>query len=166
MNQGRPYPHTRSGSLFWRGILVEDGSELVETALVLPVFLLLLFGFINFAMILFGWCNMMYAAQAASRYISVHDPNGSYGTPDSQTMTAVTNIIKPFLFSYPANTNTVSATVGWASNTRSTYVPVAVVSISITYRITLPGYTLNAFKISTLAQDFVLTPQQPVPNAW
>jgi len=61
----------RAGSLL--GIAADDqGGTLIEMAVVLPTFFMLLFGFFGFVVAFFGLMNANYAVNTAVRYASVH----------------------------------------------------------------------------------------------
>jgi Flp pilus assembly protein TadG len=55
----------------------ESGANLIEMAVVLPTFFLLLFGFMNIAIALFAYCDASYAANVAARYASLHSLTSS-----------------------------------------------------------------------------------------
>jgi Flp pilus assembly protein TadG len=55
------------------GIVADDhGGTLIEMAVVLPSFFMLLFGFFGFVVAFFGLMNANYAVNTAVRYASVH----------------------------------------------------------------------------------------------
>jgi Flp pilus assembly protein TadG len=82
----------------------ESGSTLIELAIALPVAMLMTFGFIYFALLIFGICNNAFASRAATRYASIHSNTSSAPT----TQAALNAIVDRFATSYPANTCTVT----------------------------------------------------------
>lgn len=90
-----------------RDVGAEDrGNALLEVALVLPVFLTLVFGFIYFAMVLFQFGNITFASRAAMRYACLH----SSANAQPATTASVTAIVAPMIFAYPPNTATTTVT--------------------------------------------------------
>jgi Flp pilus assembly protein TadG len=81
-------PRTRRP--FRRG---EEGASLVEFALVLPLFALLLFGMIDFGIIFGGYMQMRSGVQAATRSASLGEnttaPGTCIGGPDPNTANLV-----------------------------------------------------------------------------
>ncbi len=75
----------------------ESGSTLVELALVLPVFLLTLFGFFASVIALCGYCNASYACRAGVRYASLHSAT-SLAPASAATVQA---IVAPYLWADP-----------------------------------------------------------------
>ena len=53
----------------------QRGSAAVELGFILPVFLSMLFGIINIAMILWTLASLHYAAETAARYAAICSPN-------------------------------------------------------------------------------------------
>jgi hypothetical protein len=97
----------------------ESGATLIEMAVVLPTFFLLLFGFFNIAIALFGYCDASYAANVAARYASLHSLTSS----SPATVASVKAVITASLYipgggtptlivSYSANGNIVGQPVG------------------------------------------------------
>jgi Flp pilus assembly protein TadG len=55
----------------------EDGQSLVEFALVLPIFLLVLFAIVDFGMAFHAWITVTNSAREGARIGSVHAPSAS-----------------------------------------------------------------------------------------
>ena len=72
-----------------RRLSSERGGTIVEMAIVLPVFLIMLVGIMQCSILLFNYCNAVYSVRAASRYASLH--SGSSGNP--ATAAAVNSIV-------------------------------------------------------------------------
>lgn len=126
----------------------ESGSGLLEFALVLPVFFLLVFGFIDFALVMANVCNATFATRSALRYTSLHSQT-SYvpAKPDD-----VTNIVTPFLLPYPRSTS--KTTLSYSKG--NTVGSLATIEVDLTYRLILPGLTMDAFTIRTQASGAVV----------
>ena len=127
----------------------EPGQSLIELALVLPVFLLLVFGFISFVMVIYGLSNATYASRLLIRYACVHSST-SYKPISSSDVTA---IVAPYMNNFPSNTYTI--TPSWSTGS-PTLGGNATVSIAITYHITLPGFTLSPLTVQTSASGSVV----------
>jgi Flp pilus assembly protein TadG len=116
--QGAAEDSTLRQKLF-RGRRREEGSTLVEVAIVLPTFFLLLFGFFNIMFVLFGFCDANYAANVAARYASLHSSTSA----NPATVASVKAVIQANLYipggatptlivNYSGNGNTVGQPVG------------------------------------------------------
>jgi len=116
-------------------------------AVVLPTFLLLLLGFMQFAIVLFDYENATFACETAARYASLHSSTSlSPGTTAS-----VTSIVQTYLWA-PANSSTIRVT--WSpSNTIGSTVNV---SVNATYQISIPFTSLTTAKINTSAQRTIM----------
>lgn len=68
----------------------EEGQELVEYALVLPLVLLILFGIIEMAVIVFSYDTLVNAAREGARYGAIH-PNDEAGI-EAATRALVTGL--------------------------------------------------------------------------
>ncbi len=118
-------------------------------ALVMPIFLTLSFGFINFALISFGMCNVTFATHTAMRYATLHSAN-SY---NPATSTAITNLVRPYIFQYPSNTQ--STTVSYSSGGNVVGQTVTVTS-TIIYTIRLPGYTYTPLNLKVVESGIII----------
>ena len=58
--------------IFWKKYKAEDGQELVEFALILPLLLLLLFGLIEFGLVVFSYNTLANTGREVARYGSIH----------------------------------------------------------------------------------------------
>jgi len=83
-----------------------DGSMLVETALVLPLFCTLMFGTTLYGMGLISYCSGNYAANVGARYGSM----GSLTSLSPLTTTQVQNVVTASLY-VPGTTGTPAITV-------------------------------------------------------
>ena len=134
------------------GWLREDGGNaLIEMAVSLPVFFMFAFGLINFALIMFGVCNITYASRYVSRYACLHSST-SYVPATSQTMT---NMVLPYIFRYPSNTysTSVSYSGGGSGNAVGNTVTV---QVTVSYNIVLPFYTYKGLVISSSASGTII----------
>jgi Flp pilus assembly protein TadG len=69
-----------------------EGATAVETALVISVLMLLLFGVIGFGYALWQWNTMMLAVEQAGRYVMINYNNGcNAGCAVSQMQTVLTS---------------------------------------------------------------------------
>ena len=113
----------------------EQGGTLIETALVLPIVLLMTFGFIDFSLMIFGMGNANFASRAALRYATLHSSTSYSPT----TQHDLNSIVGAYIFSFPTNTWSVT------SNYQPSNVVGAGVSITVTvtYNLNVLGYTQN-----------------------
>jgi Flp pilus assembly protein TadG len=128
-------------------LLKDDaGSDLVEIALVLPVFFILIFGIMNFAIVLFAYCNATFAARNAVRYAVVH----SSTSLSPCTATTLQNIVNPYLWGAPSGGTVV--TPAWnASNTIGNVVSV---TVQMTYKNPFPY--ISPLVITVTSQGVIL----------
>lgn len=122
----------------------EEGQTLIEMAVALPVFCMMLFGIFGFAIVLFGWCNITYASRAAARYASLH--SGTSLVP--ATTATVSAVVTPYLVAVAAG----------GSSTTVTYTPgntigaTVKVSVSAKYNVVMPFTSYNSFTMTSAAQ--------------
>lgn len=130
-----------------KSVLVKQGGQtLIEMALGLPLLCMMLFGFINFALVMYQLANITYASHAAARYASVHSLN----TASPATTTSITGFLGPFLPSYPSNT--VNVAVSYPATGANSVGGTVQIVVTLTYAIALPFYTLNGLQVSSTAQ--------------
>jgi len=121
---------------------------MLEMAVVLPTFFLLLFGMFNFAIVLFGYSNATYACRAGTRYASLHSAT-SLAPSSSAT---VRSIVTSYLWAAPSAGVTVTTT--WSpSNTVGSSVQVFV---KIVYPIGVPLLSLRQITVGSSAQRTVI----------
>ena len=147
VTQGRNRPDAIGGRLR-AATESSSGSTVLETALVLPVFFLLVFGLMYFAIALFGFCNATYSSRAAARYASLH----SSTSLSPCTVASVQGVIAPYLAATPAATATV--TPAWSpSNTVGSTVTV---SVTLAYSIGIPFSNLKTVTVGSVAKRTIL----------
>ncbi len=61
----------------------------VETAVVLPVFLLLMFGFFQYSLAFTGYMNVVYASQMGARYAAMHSLSSASPATQAQVQAVV-----------------------------------------------------------------------------
>src|SRR5437867_1874134 len=87
----------------------ERGATIVEAALVLPVFFLLLMAIFEFGIIMSAYHSMVAAVREGARVAVIPDPKNGYALPtDAAIATAVCSKLKPGVF----GANNVSACNG------------------------------------------------------
>jgi len=69
----------------------QRGSAMVEYALVIPIYLCLLVGAVNGALLMYLWNSTAYAARAATRYASVHGSTATYTCTSTDLQNLVYN---------------------------------------------------------------------------
>ena len=144
---------------FWcpslsRALRQESGATMVEIAVTLPIFSLLLFGLINFALVIFGFCNVTYASRFAARYASLHSSTSQVPA----TTTSVQSIVAPFIFQYPANTSstTLFYVQQYAASNGNLIGNAAGVTVSITYTLVMPFFTFQGPALSSTSYGLII----------
>ena len=107
----------------------EHGGTLLETALVLPPFFLLLFGLFEFSIVLCGYCSSTYVSRIAVRYASMHSATSLAPC----TSTCISTIVRAHIWA-PSGSVTVIPTWSPGNTVGSTIN----ISISIAYPVGLP----------------------------
>jgi len=105
----------------WRTVLLrgvraarkQDGTMLVETALVMPVFFLMFFGFVAFSLALIGYMSATYAARVGARYGAMH--SASSGSP--ATVAQIKAVVQDNLFA-PGAVSTPTIIVDYGNRTQ------------------------------------------------
>jgi len=126
----------------------QRGSAMIEFALVVPIFILLMFACVQFSFIFFGYCNAAFAAQAGVRYAIVHGANSS----SPCTATSIANLVTPLLWGAPKNSVTVTTT--WSPDTSAG--STVTVQVSISYKTMIPFSTLSTVPVGGSAQGTIL----------
>jgi Flp pilus assembly protein TadG len=127
-----------------RGLKGGSGQALIEMALVLPAFFLLLFGLFTFSIILFGYVNATFACQLGARYASLHSSTSI--APCSSS--SITTLVTPYLWA--AAQNQVTVATNWSpGNTVGSTVSV---SVTIVYPIGIPFFSQSQITAGSTAQ--------------
>ena len=126
----------------------DSGSNLVETALVLPMFFMLVFSVISFALLFFAYCNATYAARTGVRYAVVHSST-SLAPCDA---TSLQGIVTPLLWGAPSGG--VVVTPLWSSG--NTIGNVVSITVKMTYTNGLPYLNLNGLVVQVSSQGVIL----------
>ena len=137
----------------------ETGSSVIEAAATLPVFLLLMFGFINFMMYTMDVCNMTYATRAALRYACLH--GATSGRP--ATIADMYGIVHPLDYKYPPNAGTIQISYP-AAGGDCTSPPggadlpgqTVMVCVTLDVHMSVMGYNPSGFNIVTSSQGIVI----------
>jgi Flp pilus assembly protein TadG len=126
----------------------QQGSTLIEMAIVLPTFFMVLFGIFQFAEMGFGYCNATYAARRAVRYASLH----STTSLQPASTTVVSAIAKPFLTGSGASA---APTIAVAYGGTNTVGGTVTVTISLKYNLMIPYAKLNPINVQGYAQRVI-----------
>jgi Flp pilus assembly protein TadG len=126
----------------------EEGSALLELALVMPVFLLVIFGILQSSFALFAYCNISYASRAAVRYASLH----SSSSISPATSTSVRTIINPFVWCAPASDVSVMTTWSPSNSVGST----VQVQVQINLPLAIPFSDIQGFTVHSVAQRLIV----------
>jgi Flp pilus assembly protein TadG len=146
----------------------ERGSPLVEFSVMAPLFLMVMFGIVEWGNIFYVQNNMLIAARQAARSWAVDGPPSSASTTASNTITNAcnavplhgSNFVYTFTLTYYSGctgAGTPAGTYGIATMTITT--PAAPASL-VNYLNSVTGLTLSAS--ATLQEEFVCPAAGPV----
>jgi Flp pilus assembly protein TadG len=130
-----------------RALCDGSGQTIIEMAVALPSFLLLLLGIFNFSMVMFDYENATFACRVGARYASVN----SASSRSPCTATSVKAMIQPYLWT-PANSTTVS--VSWP-NGNSVGSTVSV-SITVVFPLAIPFFSGTSVTVGTSEQRTIV----------
>ena len=117
---------------------------MIEMALILPVYFMLVLGMVQMCFILFGYCNATYACRQAAHYAAVHGTDSTYVCTSSDVQT----VAKQYLWGAPKNGVTI--TTSWPNgNAPDHYLTV---QISVVYPIGIPFSKMSSVTIGTSAK--------------
>lgn len=119
----------------------QRGSAMIEMALIFPFYFCLVFGFVQFALILGGYNSAAFAARTAARYAIVH---GSTATTPC-TATDLQNIVDRQVLIAPASSITVTSTWNPNNEPGSTIL----VKVSIQYGLFIPYFTGRSITVAS-----------------
>jgi Flp pilus assembly protein TadG len=131
-----------------RGLKDQDGGTLLEMALVLPPFFLLLFGLFEFSIVLMGYCSATYACRVGARYASLHSTTSL--APCNAA--CLTSLVTAQMWA-PSGTVSVSAPTYTPSNTVGSTVKV---SVTVAYPTALAVISTATITISGTAQRTIM----------
>jgi Flp pilus assembly protein TadG len=123
----------------------DSGSAVVEMAVALPLFLLVVFGVFEYALVLFTYCNATFACRHSARYAAMHSTTSAFPVTVSQLQT----MTKSLLFLSSSLTPTVSvAYLNPSTGNASTNTVGNVVEVNVSWSQTLkvpygPTQTVN-----------------------
>jgi len=121
---------------------------MIEYALILSVFFILIYGFVQICMVLFGFNNVTYASRIAVRYAVVHGSTATY----TCTSTDISNIITPLLWGAPSGGTTIVTT--WSpNNTPGSSVSI---KVAVQYSPKIPFFANRIFTVGTTAYGTIL----------
>lgn len=126
----------------------EDGSALLELALVMPVFLLVIFGILQCALALFAYGDITYASRAAVRYASLH----SSASLAPATSDSVHTMINPFLWCAPASDFSIQVTWSPANTVGST----VQINVKVLLPLTIPFSDVQGFAIQSTSRRLIV----------
>jgi Flp pilus assembly protein TadG len=126
----------------------QSGSAIVEFALVVPLYFMIIFALVQLGIVFAGYCGAQYAAQQGVRYAIVHGSESS--NPCSGA--TISAYVAPYLWAAQRNSSTVTATWNPNNGAGST----VTVSITLTYQTGLPFSALHTLTVGTTAQGTIL----------
>jgi Flp pilus assembly protein TadG len=132
----------------------DSGSALLEMAVSLPLFLLVVFGLFEYSIVLFTYCNATYACRNSARYASMHSSSSLSPASVSQIQT----MTKSLLFLSSALTPTVNVsylnltTGATATNTVGNVVEV---TVSWTQTVKVPFGLSQSVSVATQGYQII-----------
>ncbi len=121
---------------------------MVEGALVLGLFMMVVIAITQFSLILFGYNNATYASRVAMRYAIVHGSTSS--SPCSAA--TISSIITPLLWGAPQGGYTIATT--W--NPNNTPGSTISINVSINYAPMLPYTIQRTFTVGTTTYGTIM----------
>jgi len=121
---------------------------MIEMALVLPVYFLLVFGTMQLCFVLFGYCNATYACRQAARFAAVHGTGSTYTCTNADLQ----KIAKQYLWGTPPLGTTITTSWYPDNNPGSS----VTVKISVVYPTVIPFSRLSTITVGTAAQALIL----------
>jgi Flp pilus assembly protein TadG len=131
-----------------RAMRQTSGQAIVETAFVLPTFVLIVFGLAQFSILLLSYCNASYACRQAVRYASVHSTQSLAPVTSAQLQ----SLVKSHLFLNSAITPTVTpsyCTTTLVCNTTNTIGNLVLINVSFSETLKIPYIHTISIPVST-----------------
>jgi hypothetical protein len=126
----------------------EEGSTVLEAALVLPITVLFAFGVLQLCLFVCCFVGATFSSRAAVRYAEVHGA----AAVTICTVASLQNIVKPYTAFLPASTITITPT--WSPN--NVQGSTVSVKVALSYPTGIPGDKLGTLSVSTTAQGIVV----------
>ena len=123
----------------------EEGDAIIEMAIVLPAFTLLLFGIFQFSMAIAGYLSAEYAINLATRYAAIHS-NTSLAPCSTTDIQNLVNANLFFANATPANVSV--AYYQFASSGGNTVGNVVFVNLVYSQTVSIPFYN-HTFSIGS-----------------
>jgi Flp pilus assembly protein TadG len=131
-----------------------DGQAVVETALVMPVFILLTFGLFECGMALMSYVNATYAIRMGARYASVH----SQTSLSPATTAQIQNIVTSNMYFANSTFSTVIVSYGDRSGNQGGNYVGDLVGIGYLWsqNLNIPFYGKSNFYVSTQTYRMII----------
>jgi Flp pilus assembly protein TadG len=126
-----------------------EGQVMVEFAMVVSVFLLMLFGIMMMTMAVSNYNTVSSAAREAVRYAIVHSPNSASPATNAQ--------IQQIAYNNAVNLNSskMTVTVSWPADAKLTSQLDAQVSVSYQYSLHVPFMSALTMTVASTSQMLV-----------
>ena len=131
----------------------QTGTELLELALALPIFLLLFFGAVQFSIVLMTYCNATYASRNVARYASQHSNTSIAPATTSQLQGLVTSQL--FLASGITPTVTVTCLTSNGSAGSNTIGNSVTIKVVWSQTLTIPFAPTFNFSVGSQARRLI-----------
>ena len=135
----------------------EQGSYALEMALMMPLYLMLVFGFISTALLLFVYCEATYAVRAAVRYASVHSAATAAPCQAADIADSATGPTSGIIVQYLSGVNGGQITVPARGCTGKNAVGSSItITVQVYYPVGLPYIGASGITLTSTASGYVL----------
>jgi len=126
----------------------ESGGAILEMAVAIPLYLLVIFGIFEYSIILFTYCNATYASRYAARYASMHSTSSLAPATVSQIQSMTTSML--FLSSVLTPTVSVSyLNPSTGASSTNTVGNIVQVNVSWTQTVKVPFGNTQSVSVAT-----------------
>jgi Flp pilus assembly protein TadG len=125
------------------------GQTMAEFALAATAFVLLMFGLIDMALLVYNYNTVCSAAREAVRYAIVHSPTGPNPATTAQIQQVAIN------WAPELNLTASNITVSWPADSNLPSEDDAKVAISYNYKLAIPFLTVRTLTLTSTSQMLV-----------
>ncbi len=129
----------------------EGGTYALEMALMMPLYLMLIFGFTSVALLLFVYCEASYASRAAVRFASVRSATNGVYTPCSAA--DISNLVTALMPGLSGGTLSFPSYGCTGSNAAGSLITV---TVQVRYPVGLPYIAASGITLSSTARGYIV----------
>ncbi len=146
MGPGGPSPRRRLAARLVRLLRSTTASVVIETAVALPIFFVVVFGIFEFSLVLLTYCNATVATSQATRYASMHSSSSLSPDTTSQLKSMVTSRLFVGSITPTVTVSYLTQTLTTGTNTVGNLV---MIKCSWAQTVTVPFSPSNSFSIAS-----------------